>query len=300
MVRFNHIVSAAALTAAFTVSSASAAFSVFENFNGLTNGNLNGQNGWSVASADAGDGASVTTDPNNASNKYMTLFSDGSGAAPFAGGLGWAYKPGLNITGTGSDAKATVFARVFLPTNGNSQDFIGQGADYVSTDGFNNFATLLRGQGTTNTNYTLSVHTGSGFSNVATPANNQPIPSAALTGGVKLSLWYFIDKTNNTWQLYMQDATSAAAPVQVVSAVPSSTWNYRDSATAVNANASPIDLFLAAIGRQSYQIDDIYFEKGDATYTVNTALPPGVIVLPEPATIGLLGGVAVLALRRRK
>ena len=98
------LASAAALTVA-AVQPVSADFMLVEDFNGLTAGDIEGQNGWTNASGTNADSFEVTTDPAGGTNQVLvSLARDGAGTDDHAVAKNFA-------TGIAEGATGTVFWR---------------------------------------------------------------------------------------------------------------------------------------------------------------------------------------------
>lgn len=218
-------------------------WTLMENFETRTPGNLNGQNNWSVAiGAVGGTGTTtVTADPANAGNMVATLTGTHSAANRFMSSL--------SPTET-----FTVFKRFridHIDTNTTSS-----GETHLNM-GVSNFATPS-GPGD------FSAHT-SVTPTVTTPFRIRHTPESAPTNvtvvsDVWYSSWYVVDNSTGKFKLYIQGGAQSSPVLAADGTITDGLWNFRNPGAIAAAR-----IYLRTLANHNAPafIDDIYFAPGE-------------------------------------
>lgn len=243
--------------------SAQGAFVPVETFEGLTNGALNGQNGWTATNA----GYVVGADPADAGNQVMVV---SAGTAEHT-----AYKAMSAITN--SSTASTLFFRVRRAGQVN----MSWGTSDVAAPGvFNDFESQLNIQnGSTST---LRVRSA-GFA--------EPVDAFAVD--TWYSTWMVINNSTDTYEVYMQGGALGS----VTKLDDDDGANIGNSVFGFRNGAATNDLATLLIRNGSshtadFFVDDIYLD----TTGQNLSNP-----VPEPTCVApaAVAGMALLARRRR-
>lgn len=241
-----------------------AAFVEVDDFEGLTLGALNGQNGWTTSNA----GFVVAADPVNGLNSVMRITSGTPSDQT-------AYKaiPGI----VNSSTAATLFFRARKDAGVVNMSW---GASDVATPtvNFGDYETQFNIQDTSSN--TLQVRNGSNFG-----------PVDAFADNVWYDLWMVIDNNANTYEAYIQGGAFGSV-TQLDLVGPVTEFGFR--------NGGANDLIRALIRNganhnANFYIDDVYLDLAGQ----NLANPSAV---PEPSTWLLLGlsSLGLYVARRRK
>ena len=208
--------------------SAHAAFTVVDNFNTRTLGNLGGQNGW-VAT-----GTSVTAvqiDPGNAINKVMRHTTDGDCGVPLPSAIA------NNTTGT-------FFLRLKpqSTTNNTSFGLSDLTATTGNVGGFGSYEAQA-----VSLNQGLQVR----------DAGAAITTSATLQTTAWYKVWFVTNNTADTYQVYIQSDQDAAFATQTQLVAPDGTWNFRNG---VAANSLITAQFTSNVPGTNVFYDDLYID----------------------------------------
>jgi hypothetical protein len=201
------LVSIATFTAALIVSqsNAMAAFGLVENFDNLTTGPLNGQNGWTanalttVVVESGSDKAASAANSGNAAN-YKSLgtqaIPDASTAATFFFTLTLSVATGNNFN--------FILTDVAAPTDTSSTSEVQLNTDGSAPAGFTGGSAFR-------------ARSGPNFVFLSTAAGDvtKTVPQVAST---PYSIWMVVNNSTDTYQIYMQNAavpSIAAGPTQL-------------------------------------------------------------------------------------
>lgn len=286
-----------------SVSTANAAWSLYQNFQGLPAGyniadNTNPNENFTVAtqnSASPAGGYTVIVDPTNSGNKLLEMNATSMAfSGQFVDAATGTPTPILNLT-TG-----TLFYRIYRESVSNTPDVNFGGADQGPvTNGVNN-ADKYQSQ--------LNVSGGSvvaGTTDIFRPRNGGGTVDTGVhwSEGSWFGIYQVIDTTTNTSVFYYQ-GESDLAPIRL-QGVSSGTFNmaFRNGAS---RGSTDIAYFLATNGlpgggvNDIFYLDDIYLDVSGA----NLVGPVSIVSVPEPSVYGFvlvtLCGVAALARRRHR
>lgn len=267
---------AVALAAAVTTSSAQAAFTPIDTFEGRTLGDIGGQNGW-VSNSTTYD---VALDPAGGLNQVLQLGAPGANTASI-------YKP-LTLP---EGQTGTLFFRLRRDNNWNASigmtdvatPAVGNFPDFESQLNFN------RGE-TGNPPWTRFNNAGS-FVQIDTVAQNSQQDFDVATN-VWYSFWVVINNATNRSEAYVSTNGGSTATKLIGETNSLADFGYRNGTT----NTSDLVNFLIVIANSqsgNAYVDDIYFDGTGA----NLSNP-----IPEPSVLGLggLGALGLLAARRRR
>ncbi len=256
-----------------------AAFSLFDDFESLTLGNINGQSGWTSS----GSGGNVALDPTNPENLVLSITTTGANVFKNFGALAI-----LN-----SSSAATLFFRMY---RADADVNISMGTSHNSTPGTSSFDEFRTQLNSNKADRGLNVRDAGGFKVVDT-----------LDSGNWYSVWMVIDNSKDLYSVYMQGGVYEEPTL--LDAGTETLFTFRTTGgDTVDGNSSPKaeDLlsFFAKTATSNTNtppdtahigpvyLDDIYIDTTGAT-----VISP----VPEPASAGLvaLGAVALIGRRRR-
>jgi len=263
---------------------ASAALTLFDNFNTYNAAPLGGQGGWVTPMA----GTMANVVDVGGGDKEVQVYN----SIPNYKGLG-----ALSIPNASTAATVYFNFKMAAATTGNNFNFVitddPAPADTAGSSEvqFNYDATQAPAGGST----TFRIRSAGAFLFASTGGTvaTQLIPKA----GTPYNVWFVINNSTDKYQVYMQsDADPAlATPTQILGTDGTTDFTFRNSGTA----AQPNDLVTANFGNGATTIanavnyDDIYVDLSGK----NLSNPA-----PEPATLGLLvlGGAGALVRRSRR
>lgn len=215
-------------------------FALFEKFDNLTPGAINGQNGWVTASA----GFQVGTDPANATNKVLA--APAMSEAPLVKALG--------VLSLSNSATGTVFFRM---RRGNAALNISVGASDLAspTSGFGDYESQINCNTTGANN--LNVRDAGVFDAVDTFASD-----------TWYSVWMVIDNARDLTSVFMQGGALANQTLLNGNTDGETAFTFRNSTgDALNSNTGPqpnaLITFLVRIGGSHtgpLYVDDIYVD----------------------------------------
>jgi autotransporter-associated beta strand protein len=218
-------------------------WTLMENFEARTPGDLNGQNNWSVVvGTPGGTGTTtVTADPADAGNKVAMLNGTHTAANRFMSSL--------SPTET-----FTVFKR-FRIDNIDSND-ISSGESHLNMGVSNLAAPGAPGD--------FSLHT-SVTPTVTTPFRIRHTPESAPTNvtvnaDLWYSSWYVVDNSTGKFKLYIQGGAQTSPVLAADGAITDGLWNFRNAGAITSAR-----IYLRTLANHNAPafIDDIYFAPGE-------------------------------------
>jgi hypothetical protein len=247
--------------------SARAAFVLVEDFNALTTGAVNSQNGWTADSATVDV---IDTAPASAADKAL---QNGDNSTE-------AYKTTPTIA---NNSTGTVFFQ-FNASNLSSGQSFGIADSSIDVDGGSVFL-----------NYRAQLAlTGTGGFTARSGGSSETIDSVSLSTDTWYSIWMVVNNTANTFQAWIQGG-SIASQTQLA-AGSTSTFNFRNQ----EPGSADLTNFLFARGGggtgDSVAIDNIYVDNAESNLD-----NPIATVIPGPAA--LPAGLALLglaAIKRRR
>ena len=268
---------AGALALGLAAPYAFAEFTLLDNFQGSTLGNVNTQNGW-VANGTSGN---VVADPGDATNRLLEITTTSANVYKSLG------------TPLANSATGTIYYQIKRAGLVNMSTGLSDVA--APTAGFGDYESQV---------------------NVNSLTDPQPIrvrdagafdaTQDVFATGTAYHVWHVVNNLNDTSKVYIQSAT-AGSPVLQMSGTQSD-FLFRNSTTTTTA-ANDLLTFLIKTGGAGttdtahfgpLYVDNIYFDPTAANLAAPAALITGVV--PEPGTISLLGlgALALLGRRRRK
>jgi PEP-CTERM motif len=298
----NTVVAGLFLGLAFVAQRASAQFTVFDNFDSLTAGALDGQGGWTLGSGAGTTGISVTSGGSFGSGNYAQ-FNEGFGN----GGNQATYKSGLGIVGTST--AATVFVQFSLPSipstpaNVTAGNVTSMNLDVDQVSNPANAASTSSAQFNYDNNNgggLFRIRNGGGFANAAASSGGAAITPIA---GATYDLWYVINASTATYSLYLEDVsnggTDGLTSPTLLFAGTASSLAFR---TGGGGNTAGVALNTFNMGEGSAtgtvpqtEVDNIFVDLNGQDLT--SPIP----TVPEPGTMALLGlGGAALVFGKRK
>ena len=284
---------------------ASAQFTEFENFNSLSSGPLDGQDGWNISSGVSA--ISVTSGGTFENGNYAQVNEN-------VGGTG-DYKNGLGILG--SSTAATVFFHFSLPsipaTPGN---VAAAGVTSMNFD-IDQDSTPTDAAGTSSAQFNYDDNNGNGLFRIRAGATGFVNASASSGGtaiapiaGASYDLWYVLDASTATYQLYLEDANAATdgdisleTPTLLYGAgTATSTLGFRTS-DGFNVPGAALTTFNMGPGSTTgsvpqAEVGDIYVDTSGEDLS-----NPLIATVPEPsglAMIGISGGALLYGMRRNR
>ncbi len=252
---------AAGLLAAVPLT-AQAAFVAVEQFEGLSLGAINGQNGWAASLATT----AVVVDPADASNQVLAHPDDN----------GWARKGVLVPQGS----TATLFYRMRFSATGTNSN-VGL-SDVAAATEFIHFETQVNtanDQGTTPTRW--NVRDAGSFDQFGTYA-----------AGVWYNVWQVIDASSDTYDVLVGGGTFGAQ-TNVIDDDNQSIFGFRNGVAANDL----VNFFMRSGGSNNgtWYIDDVFLDAGGANLS-----NPLATAVPEPAGTLLLAAAGLVIARRRR
>jgi len=249
----------------FAVQTASAQWSLIDDFEAYTLGSdIDGQGGWTANGGNAGN-VEVAMDPAGGTNQTLQFAPDSDSSEVFHG---------INIPNANS--ASTVFFRARRDGVSN----MSWGTSDASTPGaFGDFETQLNIQHGNPSE--LNVRDGGSFDAVDT-----------MAADVWHDFWMVIDNADDTYEAYMDDGSG----ITQLDAGTQTTFDFRNGAAANDL----VNLFMLPSGNHdaNFYFDDIFLDTSGQNLTNPT------VAIPEPATIAmwsLLGlAVGAFALIRRR
>lgn len=267
MIRF--IGSSAVAFALLVPGVASAQWQTLDNFESLTPGSLNGQNGWVDNGGGGGTLYNVVNDPDDAGNQVLRVDRDPTMPPPASS----AYKTlGAPIV---EGATGTVFARFRVQSVGGSQGNLVFGTSRLAAPSdWSHYAGYGVAGGQSSAAGTFQARDGAAF-------NDFP---GAYQSNVWTNVWMVLDNNLDQTRYYLSEGNNA--PVELTDA--NAPYGFRNGTDASDLLTFMIRTVNTTTDELQF-IDDIYF---DPT-TANLTNP-----VPEPSA-GLLFFVGCLAAARR-
>jgi hypothetical protein len=251
-------------------------FTLLDNFQGATLGNVNGQNGWTAG----GTAGNVVTDPGDPTNRLLEITSTSANV----------YKP--LTTPLANPATGTIYYQI---KRAGLVNFSTGASDVAAPTGFGDYESQLNVNSLTLDPQPFRMRDAAAFD----------ATQEAFATGTAYHVWHVIDNTTDTTKLYIQSA-SAGAPVLQLNGTQSD-FLFRNSGTAIQ-NTDLLNFLVKTGGAGTTDtahigplfIDNIYYDATGANLAAPATLISGVV--PEPGTFALagVGAVGLLARRRRK
>jgi len=236
-------------------------WTLVENFEARSAGDLNAQNNWSVVvgAANGTGTTTVTADPADAGNKVATLSGNHTAAN--------RYLTSLSATET-----FTVFKRFRLENIDTS--ITSSGESHLNM-GVSNFAAPSgAGDFTLHTSVTPTVTTPFRIREISETAPT----NVTVTSDIWYSSWYVVNNSTGKFKLYVQGGSQTSPVLAVDGTVTDGNWTFRNSGAVTAARI--YFRSLASHNAPAY-VDDIYFAAGE-----NLAAP-----VPSLYTTGTLAAL---------
>ena len=290
-----HLLSIAALLTSATA--ANAAWSLVENFQSLSTGALNGQNGWT-----AGTNVNVATDPATAFNQVGSMATASTTAWKTMGSI---------TTGTATTYTRFRFENIdnlASTTTGESAGFVGV-SDAASPLAFGDFRTQMGvnpafGDTITRPFALVSIDEDGGAGSEG--INRFPVGQDVnpILPDVWYEAWTVMNNTTGEYQVYLQggsyttqtlvlsDVARLTIPIGNPGARQESSYDFRNDGTlSTAANAIKFFARTGTTHQSPMYFDDIWY---DASGTNLAAVPE-----PSAALLGLLAAGGLVLRRRR-
>jgi len=218
-------------------------WTLMDDFESRTPGDLNGQNGWSVLVGTVGGTGttSVTADPADAGNHVATLSGTHTAANRFLSSL--------SPTETFTVFKRFRIDNIDTSATSSGETHLNMGvSNLAAPSGLGDF----------------SLHT-SVTPTVTTPLRIRHTPESAPTNvtvesDIWYSTWYVVDNTTGKFKLYIQGGTQTSPVLAADGIVTDGNWNFRNPGAVTAAR-----LYLRSLANHNAPafIDDIYFAPGE-------------------------------------
>jgi len=257
---------------------ASAAFTLFDNFDAYPAGPLNGQgpagNTWTAAAAGA------TVGSHAGSGNAAVLLN----AIPNYRSLNG---PGLAIPNTST--AATVYFQFNTPSNATSGTTFNN-FNFVVTD--NAAPPDTAGSSQVQFNWDSNsgaprIRNGANFRNISIDGTSAFVPNASTD----YSVWFVINNSADTYQTYMQSAADARVSTPTLLTLLTDNTTTATFRNAPNANALQTINFGNGSTAVTMLFDNIYVDTSGSNLTNP---------IPEPASLSFVGLGGLVLLRRRR
>ncbi len=286
MMRTNHWQAALAGLGVLAMgASAQATWQVIDTFDALTPGNIGGQNGWQSVPVVGNLGwvTDVATDPVSAGNQVLHVTTSDGTSQGSVGKLGYNIASVPDANPSMDSVSGTVFFRARY--EGQARTSVGMSdINTINASTFNDFETQLIFNSMTSA--TPSLRSGNGSGTI----------SPTMLQNTWYNVWMVIDNTgtsgqtgnSDAYRLYVQSDADANFATQTLVTPDSNVFRN------FTQNANSLVSFVVKGGGSntgSVWLDDIYID--ETGLNLNNPIPE-----PTSAML-LLGGVALLAMRRR-
>ncbi|AKC81758.1 hypothetical protein IMCC26134_01345 [Verrucomicrobia bacterium IMCC26134] len=233
----------AALALTGALGTAHAAYQAVETFNNLNTGALGGQNGWAVSTESTTAAPAVAADPADAVNKVLAMAGvrDAAKALP---------------TAIADASGGTLFYRIRIGGLTNDVSF---GLSYVNPASLTAFTGYEIQGNITGTNGNFGSRDGA--------TNRSPLLN--LVANSWYNVWYVINTTADSYQLYVQRDGDATYATQTQIASSDGTWNFRNASA---ASALTSFVILSNSATTNIYFDDIYVDTSVTPNLTNPAL----------------------------